>query len=610
MPIADLIKIPPVQAFLMDGSVMSVFENILQKFALPIDRAEELLDLTDAVLDETLTVDQFPAILAEAFGIDIERAQRVSSDVVGFRLLPLEEYVPGVAEQIVAWGGDLNKYPKSKVGKMKMNAETFASQLDEKLNLNFSEVLIKRCAYLLYTYWTGEKTKESTLTFFSRAQTIGGLGLAPDVAQELLLTIDESRDTIDLIGGGEPGAVGDRKLGVGDTVNSGEIAIKEIEEMERTAEETREVIAEPVLHESASSESVISDSKTIEISPSHEITSELPIINKPEPIMSVPIESEKTARRLSADLSDVEKMTEDAVAMACDSVRHVFEPRGIAPEVFADIVRKAVKGVRDITQTHSVLTKDLHIEGADLDAANAAIEAAYNAVHALAPRTVMPPTPYEGARRAAAGEESGGKGEVKTEEVLDKRFSAIAKDSSSEHIVPMMPGSRVSLARSAEEEAAQQIAAIPEEKLVEAAIASRPAPISPMLTVGSMPPQKNIAPMTDIQPVRHLMGPIDELGAMTPVEFRRLSSVPADAAQKIEDMLATIETQSYEERVKGIKAWRQSPMNQLYVAMTSAALAQSIGLAEVATKRRSAGEESLSPAEIRAISALNERLRF
>ncbi len=581
MPIADLIKIPPVQAFLMDGSVMTVFETILEKFALPAERAVELLDLTDAVLDGTLTIDQFPTILAEAFGVEIERAQRISSDVVGFRLLPLEEYVPGVAEQIVAWGGNLEKYPKSKVGKMKMNAETFASQLDERLELNFSEVLIKRCAYLLYTYWTGEKTKESTLTFFSRSQTIGGLGLTPDLAQRLLVTIDESRDTIDIIGGGDPGAIGDRQLGVGDTVNSGDVAIKEIEEDIARQEEENRV-------------------KTVEISPSHEITSELPIVSKPIPIVSVPIESQKLARRLSADLSDVDRMTEDAVIMACDSVRHVLEPRGIALEVFADIVRKAVKGIRDITQTHNVLKRDLHIEGADLDATNAAIEAAYNAVHALAPRVAMAATPYEG----------GGKGEVKSDAVLDKRFSAIAKDSSSEHIEPIMPGSRVSLSRTAEEETAQQIAAIPQEKLVEAAIASRPAPISPLLTVGSIPPQKNIAPMTDVQPVRHLMGPVDELGAMTPVEFRRLSSVPADAAQKIEDMLATIETQSYEERVKGIKAWRQSPMNQLYVAMTSAALAQGIGLAEVATKRRGAGEESLSPAEIRAISALNERLRF
>ena len=51
-------------------------------------------------------------------------------------------------------------------------------------------------------------------------------------------------------------------------------------------------------------------------------------------------------------------------------------------------------------------------------------------------------------------------------------------------------------------------------------------------------------------------------------------------------------------------------MNQLYATMTTAALMQGIAIAEVAAKRRAAGEESLSPAEIRAVSGLNEKLRF
>jgi hypothetical protein len=194
--------------------------------------------------------------------------------------------------------------------------------------------------------------------------------------------------------------------------------------------------------------------------------------------------------------------------------------------------------------------------------------------------------------------------------ILDKRFAALTKNSSTEHLEPILPDARVSLARTVKEESAQQAAAIPEERLAEAAVASRPTPITPMLTVGSVAPQPHEKPMTDIQPVRRLVGPVDELASMTPVEFRRLSSVPADAAQKIEDMLATLQLHAYEERVKGVVAWRQSPMNQLYVSMTHAALAQGVGLAEIATKRRGAGEESLSPAEIRAIAALNDRLRF
>lgn len=517
MAIADLIKIPPVQAFLADGSVMTVFEAILEKFALPKDRAIELLDLTDAVLDGTLTVDQFPTILAEAFGVELPRAQKVACDVVGFRLLPLEEYVPGVAEQITAWGGDLSKYPKSKVGKMKMSAETFATQLDEKLDLNFSEVLIKRCAFLLYAYWNKEKTKESTLTFFSRGQTIGGLGLSPELAQKLLVAIDESRDTIDVMSGGDQQGVGSRQLGVGETVNSGEVAVKEIEET--IAKEVQAV---------EDDRDADSSSTAVERSSSHEITSELPIINAPK----APAPTSHIDDSWKGELKEAEKKAKQVAA-----------------------------------------------------------------VDSSMPVAASSPVPVASVP-------------VEKNDVLDKRFAAITKDASAEHIEPILPDARVSLARSAKEETAQQARAIPEEKLVEAAVASRPAPVKPMLTVGSVAPQGASRPMTDIQPVKRLVGPIDELATMTPVEFRRLSTVPADAAQKIEDILATIESQSYEERVKGVKAWRQSPMNQLYVAMTTDALTQGVGLAEIATRRRSAGEESLSPAEIRAVSALNERIRF
>lgn len=511
MAIADLVKIPPVQAFLADGSVMTVFEAILEKFALPKDRAIELLDLTDAVLEGDLTIDQFPAMLAEAFGVELPRAQKVACDIVGFRLLPLEEYVPGVAAQITSWGGDLSKYPKSRVGKMKMSAETFASQLDEKLELNFSEVMIKRCAFLLYAYWNAEKTKESTLTFFSRGQTIGGLGLSPELAQKLLVAIDESRNTVDIISGGDQGAPGSRQLGVGATENSGEVAVKEIEEQ----------FAKP---EPATEESV---STTLELSPSHEITTELPIINAPK----APVPTSHIDDSWKGELKDAEKKARQVSSV--ETSMPVAEP--------------------------------------------------------AAPVAATP---------------------APKNDVLDKRFAAITKDASSEHIEPILSDARVSLARSSQEETAQQAQAISEEKLVEAAVASRPAPVKPMLTVGSVAPQNTMKPMTDVQTVRRLVGPIDELATMSPVEFRRLSTVPADAAQKIEDILATIETQSYEERVKGVKAWRQSPMNQLYVSMTTEALTQGVGLPEVATRRRGAGEESLSPAEIRAVSALNERLRF
>ena len=517
MAIADLIKIKPVQAFLMDGSVMTVFEAILEKFAMDKNRATELLDLTDAVLDGQLELKDIPAMIAQAFGVEEERSVRMACDVVGFRLLPLEQYVPGIIDQMTAWGADMSKYPKSRVGKQKMLPDTFAAQLDTQLELNFSEVLVKRAGFLIWNYWTGEKTKESTLTFFSRATTIGGLGISPEQSQRLLEAVDASRDLVELI----PGTPGEVSPPIED---SGEVAVKEIEkEFEGVVGEER-----------------VSTTKELEVAPSHEVAAEVPVVNAPTP-------------QPPTNLPQLNQPPVMKPALAED---------------WSDEIKDAERKAKQI-----------------------------QAIESNAPVPIPQPTTTNDQRPTA-------------DSSLDTRFAAITKDAPKEHVEEVLPGARVSLARTAEEERAKQTAAIPQEKLVEAEIASRPEPVKPMLTVGSVAPNQMTRPVTDIQPVKRLMSPIDELGTMSPAEFRRLSTVPADAIQKIEDILSTLEQQAYEERVKGITAWRKSPMNQLYVAMTTAALMQGVAVAEIAAKRRAAGEESLSPAEIRAVSQLNEKLRF
>ncbi len=597
MAIADLIKIPTVQAFLMDGSVMTVFEAILEKFALPKERAIELLDLTDAVLDGALELKDVPAILVQAFGVEEERATRMACDVVGYRLLPLEQYVPNVVAQLGEWGADMNKYPKSRVGKMKMVAETFAAQLDEKLGLNFSEVLIKRAGFLIGAYWTGEKTKESTLTFFSRASTIGGLGLTPEQAQALIAEVDGSRDLVELT----ISTPGERPPAI---ENSGEVAVKEIEKEFKMDEEVQ----------GASGEAQVVESDTVktelELSPSHEITSELPIVNAPKgqveavgsrqkEIEEPEIKEAARAARQASMSGGADDAMSAAISKATADAKAILVKSGVPEATFVDVVTKALKGVRDLYQTRDVLARDLKFAGADLESLTEILEAAHVSMHTNGPEPKVADT-QRGVGASPMGADS----------VLDKRFAAIAKDAPKTHEEEVMPGARVSLARTVDEERSAQAAAIPQEKLIDAAVASRPTPVTPMLTVGSVAPKKRDGVVTDVQPVKRLMGPVDELGAMTPAEFRRLSTVPADAVQKIEDVLATLEQQAYEERVRGIAAWRKSPMNQLYIAMTTAALTQGVAVAEIAAKRRSLGEESLSPAEIRAVSGLNEKLRF
>jgi hypothetical protein len=335
MAIAELVKIPTVQAFLADGSVMTVFEAILEKFALPKERAIELLDLTDAVLDGMLELQDIPAMIMQAFGVEEERAKRMACDVVGYRLLPLEQYVPNVVAQLGEWGADMNKYPKSRVGKMIMVPETFAAQLDDKLQFNFSEVLIKRAGFLIGAYWTGEKTRESTLTFFSRASTIGGLGLTPEQSQALIAEIDGSRDLVDLL----PGTPGERPPAI---ENSGEVAVKEIEK----EFEMRE--SEPV---DGPAPEEVNEERAVAIAPSHEITSELPIVNAPKKVEVVGGRQEESddeaeiteaarAARQASMTGGAEDSIDAAAAKAVVDARPILERSRVAEAQFADVVTK------------------------------------------------------------------------------------------------------------------------------------------------------------------------------------------------------------------------------------------------------------------------------
>lgn len=557
----------------MSPDVFDTFESILKKYhAEEAHRASEFLDLTDAVIDGALPIAQMPVLITQAFGVSEEVAKHIACDVAGLRLLPLENFVPGVAEQIVTWGGKVEDYPKKRVGKTKMTVVDFGNEITEKLSLDFSEVLVKRLGFLVKSYFAGERTRESALTFFSRAPSIGGLGIDPDISKRLMDEIDAMREGVEVIAEEEVAAV---------------------------QSEAIEVPAE-----------ALSTSTALEIAPSHELAAEVPVISAPaKPLLDVSGDlvdakevapQARAAAKLGKIAEPVKDALESAVTASVEAAAEVLMKKNIPKKVFADVARAAIRGLRDLYQSREVMARDFAVEHEDLEDLTEAIEKGYAAYHkkeekqeVTAPRMATPAV-------------------AESPAILDQRFAAMTGTMPKRSVDPVLSEARVSLARSAEEETAIQAQKIDPAKIEEARITARPEPVRPQLTVGSVPPpppgtQKVV---TDIRAARRLLGPVEQLGTMTPVEFRRLSTTPAEAVQKIEDLLLALEQQSYEDRVKGVKAWRMSPINQMYLNMTSEALQQGIAIAEVASRRRGAGEESLSPAEIRAIAALNERVRF
>lgn len=116
--------------------------------------------------------------------------------------------------------------------------------------------------------------------------------------------------------------------------------------------------------------------------------------------------------------------------------------------------------------------------------------------------------------------------------------------------------------------------------------------------------------MEDVKFVPKTMGPIDELRFMDTVSFRRLGKVASESTAKLRDKISLLEKEQYAKKLEGIKAWRQSPLNQLYVSMTQSALSQRMSIDQVITQKTQANEDCLNQSEFEAIMMLNQDLRF
>ncbi|MDD5290537.1 MAG: hypothetical protein PHZ04_00260 [Patescibacteria group bacterium] len=107
-----------------------------------------------------------------------------------------------------------------------------------------------------------------------------------------------------------------------------------------------------------------------------------------------------------------------------------------------------------------------------------------------------------------------------------------------------------------------------------------------------------------------VMNPIDELRYMDLVNFRRLSPEAGKQVAKIKEKINLLEEENYSRRIEGIKGWRQSPVNKLYLSIGQQSISESKPVDVIIEERRNAGQDYLSMEEFKAIMDLNKELRF
>jgi len=135
------------------------------------------------------------------------------------------------------------------------------------------------------------------------------------------------------------------------------------------------------------------------------------------------------------------------------------------------------------------------------------------------------------------------------------------------------------------------------------------APISP-INRPAPTPATNRPQIHDIKPMPRVMGPIEELQFLDLVNFRRLGKTAVEATAKIFSKIKLLEKDGYDKMVLGVRAWRQSPVNRLYLKLGQEAISKGTTIKETVAVRQQSGQENLSMEELEAVVSLNSKLVF
>ena len=135
-----------------------------------------------------------------------------------------------------------------------------------------------------------------------------------------------------------------------------------------------------------------------------------------------------------------------------------------------------------------------------------------------------------------------------------------------------------------------------------------PEPKPPVVS-SNLQPSGGKVPMTDVRKVK-ITGPIDEIRYLDLLNFRRLSSDPQEALKKVAQKLKVLEGIDYGKMIEGIKAWRQSPVNRLYLKMFFRASNESVTLDEIIKDLKDRQEDYLTREELDTIIEFNRELIF
>lgn len=114
--------------------------------------------------------------------------------------------------------------------------------------------------------------------------------------------------------------------------------------------------------------------------------------------------------------------------------------------------------------------------------------------------------------------------------------------------------------------------------------------------------------MDDVHFTPRVFTPIDELRYMTLKNFRNLNADPVVATEIVKHKLEALAKDDFSWRLEGISAWKQCPVNKMYVDIYHTAMSEGKQIGQVIEAKQKASPEALTSAEFEAIFSFNQEI--
>jgi hypothetical protein len=484
-------------------------------------------------------------------GLSPEEGKRLASELSGHAFLPISAVIGDVAGQMLAWGGDLKKFEHvRRIEIQALSAEQFVKDTLKESGVQFSDPKMQaRLEFIMTSFVKGARDSAETKAVLMRSVKVGGLALDEQAADHLISVMDEKKKFAKVDFG--PGVT----TSISPPSGRGE------------SQPAPEPLTKPVLNLTGAPAKTTAG------------------LGAPSPerafLEEHPEEQEKKlAGGVGRDVFGKEDADEIARIASATKAKIAASPLMSQEDAINRIV------------SESALTLDEEMKKRFISAVDSRLRDIRDA--------------YETRAQLESAKEQGGLG--LSGAALAKTMEVI------ERVTAQWQTQAAALVAKKPEQAptAEPVKAPPSGK-AETSVAkpaAPPKPVAPKLSPQSVPAAPGRPRVEDVKFARKLAGPHEELAALTLVEFRRLSTDPKEAIMKIKDKIDLLEEQGYEKKIQAIKAWRESPLNVMNLALARDALISGRSIQQIIEEKRKKGEDTLTPDEVKALGSLNAELRF